>query len=177
LVAVKSNGLGTLMVQVCFSVAFLCCLTGCRSSNGSPPTDVKLAADTDSTVKLTWTAPSTGAPSKYEVSFRAVDESAYAVVATVYSPEATHDPVGKTGTYKVAVVSGSTRYEAPDSISTVPVATSPITLYELSANDSSGYGWNRDSGFGRTYSMARVASVDSVDFFTSDWQSGANGDT
>lgn len=151
-------------------------LTGCVSPEGEAPVEVRLTAETDSTVKLTWVMPTGKAASQYEVFFRAVDEPDYALVVTAWSTEATHDPEGRTGDYRLAAVFGRNRYEAVETLTTVPVATAPTTLFDLGTSGLSGYGWNREAGGGAAYPMDLVSSIDSVDFYFSDWD-GVGGDT
>ncbi|MGQ9678840.1 MAG: hypothetical protein ACUVUD_06120 [bacterium] len=143
----------------------------CGNIVGGVPTNLKVAADTDSTVKLTWTAPSEGTPDKYIVYFKSVDANSYEMVANnITTTEFVHDPSGKTGSYKVAAKFGSEEYES-QTVSTTPVATSAVTVAELNAAGNSGYGWSRTSGTGGSYSMVEASNAASVDFYITDFQS------
>lgn len=142
----------------------------CGNIVGGMPTNLKVAADTDSTVKLTWTAPSEGTPDKYIVYFKAVDASSYEMVANnITTTEFVHNPSGKTGYYKVAAKFGSEEYES-QTVSTIPVATSAVTVAELNAAGNSGYGWNRTSGTGMSYTMTDASNAANVDFYITDFQ-------
>ncbi len=142
----------------------------CASIIGGTPTNLKAAAETDSTVKLTWTAPVEGTPDRYIVYFKAADASAYEMVANnVTTTEFVHNPSGKTGTYKVAAKFGSEEYES-QTVSTVPVPTSAVTVAELNAAGNSGYGWDRTTGTGSSYSMTQAANAALVDFYITDFE-------
>ncbi len=143
----------------------------CGNIVGGVPTNLKVVAETDSTVKLTWTAPTEGTPDKYIVYFQAVGTASYEMVANnVTTTEFVHNPNGKTGTYKVAAKFGSEEYSSLTTVSTVPIATPATTVAELNAAGNSGYGWNRTSGTGASYSMTQAANAASVDFYITDFQ-------
>ncbi|MEO0069501.1 MAG: fibronectin type III domain-containing protein [candidate division WOR-3 bacterium] len=143
----------------------------CPGITGGEPTNLRVVADTDSTVKLTWTAPTEGTPDKYIVYFKDVSAASYTMVANnVTTTEYIHDPNGATGTYQVAAMFGSEEYKSSSTVSTVPIATSAKTVAELNASGNSGYGWNRSDGSGTTYSMDEVANAPNVDFYITDFQ-------
>jgi hypothetical protein len=141
-------------------------LVQCDTITGDAPTNVKLEALTSSTVKVTWSAPSTSTPDKYIVSFMETGTSSYVKL----TPEPTttsldHDPAGKTGKYMVTAVFGSTEYNSMTTPTTAPVATASMNVDELNAAGNSGYGWDRTSGEGVTYSMTQASNAASVDFY------------
>ncbi|MEO0071301.1 MAG: fibronectin type III domain-containing protein [candidate division WOR-3 bacterium] len=143
----------------------------CPGITGGEPTNLRVVADTDSTVKLTWTAPTEGTPDKYIVYFKDVSAASYTMVANnVTTTEYIHDPNGATGTYQVAAMFGSEEYKSSSTVSTVPIATSAKTVAELNASGNSGYGWNRSDGSGTTYSMTQAANAANVDFYITDFQ-------
>ncbi len=143
----------------------------CPGITGGAPTNLKVEMDTDSTVKLTWTAPTEGTPDKYIVYFRDVSATSFTMVANnVTTTQYVHNPSGATGTYKVSAQFGSEEYECVNTVSTVPIATSAKTVAELNAAGNSGYGWSRENGTGTTYSMAEAANVANVDFYITDFQ-------
>ncbi|MCX7731667.1 MAG: fibronectin type III domain-containing protein [candidate division WOR-3 bacterium] len=143
----------------------------CSSIVGGAPTGLQVTADTDSTVKITWNAPAEGTPDKYIVYFQETGTSGYTTIANnITTTQFVHNPNGKTGTYKVAAMFGSQEYQSLTTVSTVPVATSALTVAELNAAGNSGYGWNRTSGAGATYSMTQAANAANVDFYITDFQ-------
>lgn len=142
----------------------------CPGITGGEPTNLKVVADTDSTVKLTWTAPTEGTPDKYIVYFKDVSAASYTMVANnVTTTEYIHNPNGATGTYQVAAMFGSEEYKSSATVSTVPIATSAKTVAEINAAGNSGYGWNRSDGTGATYSMVQAANAANVDFYITDF--------
>ena len=99
-------------------------LVQCDTITGDAPTNVKLEAATSTTIKVTWSAPSTSTPDRYIVSFMETGTSSYVKL----TPEPTtttfdHNPAGKTGTYKVTAVFGSTEYDAATTPTSAPIAT------------------------------------------------------
>jgi len=147
----------------------------CNSVTGGAPTDVALAAATDSTVKVTWTAPSEGTPDKYIVMFSETGTDAYEPFDTVITTEATHNPAGKTGTYKVVAKFGSTDYDGTPTPTTTPISSAVISVSELNAAGSSGYGWTRADGSATTYTMTQASNAASVDFYITDFATGYSG--
>jgi hypothetical protein len=138
---------------------------------GGPPRDPYLIADTDSTVTVLWSPPEPQAQCLYQLYFKGVRDSAYTLLSTTVSSMSKHMPQGATGCYKVAAKFGSTVYESPTVLSTVPVHTDVTTMAELNADPGhAGYGWNRDSGVGGVHSMADSANCRYVDFYVSDLQ-------
>jgi hypothetical protein len=152
-------------------------IVGCPALTGGAPTDVKLEMATDSTVKITWVAPTEGTPDKYIVAFMVTGGSTYADFDTVTSTTATHDPAGKTGKYKVTAVFGSETYDAANFPSSAPIATTAKTVGELNSADLAGYGWDRTAGTGTTYTMTQASSAANVDFYITDWAAGFAGPT
>ena len=147
-------------------------MTRCTSVTGGAPTGVTLTAATDSTVKVSWTAPTEGTPDKYYVAFMATDASTYTDFDTLTAVTVDHNPAGKTGKYKVTAVFGSTTYDAATTPSSAPIATSAMTVSELNATGNSGFGWDRTAGTGSTYSMTVAGNAASVDFYITNFATG-----
>jgi hypothetical protein len=145
---------------------------------GGPPTGVAVSAgpdESDSTVLVSWTVPSEGAADKYVVSFRPATDSSYAVIGETTATSYAHNPHGVTGQYKVAAVFGGGSYYGAEMPTTVPIQ-SAATLFEINADSSRcGFGWNRDSGIGKVYSMTDSANCAFVDFYVSDRAVGTGG--
>ncbi len=144
-------------------------LAGC-GGNGKAPSNLRLQADTDSTVKVIWSVPIDATPSKYLVFFRPAGETIYSLVAETTANLWVHDPKGATGWYRVEAEYGSETRAASTTAGTVPVWTDTVALSELNASGSSGFGWDRHTGRGRTYSMTDVRNAGVVDFYLTDFK-------
>ncbi len=158
------------------AAAALVCLSGCGVLGG-PPTGIQLAAATDSTVQVVWNTPAEGSPDNYLLYFRPVNESTFIFLTETQANSYEHKPAGMTGVYKVVARFGSDTYEPVFMPTSVPVHSAAVTLVELNADTltpgfGSGYGWLRDSGIGRSYSMADAGSAADVDFYVSDLDTG-----
>ena len=150
-------------------------LAGCRGGAGKEPLNLRLEADTDSTVKVIWSVPTDATPDKYLVYFRAVGETSYSLVAETTANLWTHDPNGATGWYRVEAKFGAETYAATSNPGTVPVRTDTVALAELNAAGNAGFGWDPQTGLGRTCPMTNVRSVSSADLYITDFKpSGAN---
>jgi hypothetical protein len=160
-----------LMVLI-MTVVGIALFTGCEEITGSEPTGLTLSAASDTTVKLTWTAP-INVPDKYYIYFKAIDAAQYEKVGEVSGTITSyvHDPQGKTGKYYVAAVFGSNEYNS-SVVSTEPVHSSTLSLSELNAQGNSGYGWSRTTGTGTTYSMTNAANAANVDFYLTNFAVG-----
>jgi hypothetical protein len=166
------------IVAVCVVAVTALVMTRCTSVTGRAPTDATLAAATDSTVTVSWTAPTEATPDKYYVAFMATGASTYTDVDTTPNGTTTsyvHYPAGQTGTYKVTAVFGSTTYDASTTPSTASIATTVLTVSELNASGNSGYGWDRTTGVAVTYPMTVAGNADGVDFYITDFAAGHAG--
>jgi hypothetical protein len=146
---------------------------GCDVVNPRAPRDAKLAAATDSTVLISWAEPSEGTPEAYLVYFRGVSETLYSLVVETPATQFEHFPAGATGRYRIAARFGNSTYESDVEPSSAPVGTGLIAVAELNASGNSGYGWDRATGKGRTYSMRKSASRTAVDFYITDFKPAA----
>jgi hypothetical protein len=153
-------------------------LVRCESTGGAP-TDIKLTAATDTTVTVSWTAPAGGAPEGYVVAFTETGTSTWVDFYTVTDSATTtgHNPLGKTGRYRVTAVFGASTYAAAETPTSAPVHTEAILVSELNAAGSSGYGWERDSGVGSAFTMRYASNAERVDFYITDWTTGYAGPT
>ena len=163
------------IAAVCVMAATALVLVQCDAIAGGAPSGVTLEAATDSTVMVSWTAPSEGTPDKYYVAFMATDASTYTDFDTVTVTSVEHDPAGKTGEYMVTAVFGSETYDAANTPTSAPIHTDAYDVSELNAAGSSGYGWDQ-TGQGGTYSMVNAANAANVDVYVSDWATTSNGD-
>jgi len=142
---------------------------------GGPPLSLQLSAATDSTITLSWTAPTQGTPTGYNVYFKDVAGTAFVPVDTVTATLVDIDPHGATGLYTVSAVFGAVEYFCADTLSTIPVYTAQTTVCELNAAGNAGYGWERPAGTGATYSMATAGNAAYVDFYITDFGVGYAG--
>jgi hypothetical protein len=143
---------------------------------GSLPQSFLLSAATDSTVELFWTAPTQATPNCYNLYFKDVAETSLTFVGTTSSTMTFHDPQGATGLYAVSAVYDGGECFCAETLSTVPVHTSEMTLFEINVDSSRcGYGWNRFTGRAGVFPMTQSIFVDSVDFYLSDLWVGHSG--
>jgi hypothetical protein len=150
-------------------IAGLVALAGCGGT-GREPLNLRLAADTDSTVKVIWSVPVDVTPDRYLIYFRAVGETSYSLIGETTVNLWTHNPSGATGWYRVEAQLGTETYPASANPSTVPVRTDTVALVELNAAGNSGFGWDRQTGQGRTFSMTDIRNAGTVDFYVTDFK-------
>ena len=149
------------------SIAFV--ITGCGDEEaGSAPQNFAIVATADGlSVVLTWDEPVDGQPDNYIVYFREVNTTDWLIGATLDGDVTTltHDPNEATGDYYVAADFGGVEYES-GILTTIPVHTASMVIYELEAAGNSGHGWGLSSDFtGTTYSMADDANAALVDLY------------
>jgi len=141
---------------------------------GGPPGGLQIGAATDSTVLLAWTSPAQGMPDSFLVYFRPVGDSNFVLVAETSGTTHVHNPHGMTGFYRVAAVFADRVYDSPVMLTTVPVHETTKVISELDGAGNAGYGWNRDSGRARTYSMREAGNAQYVDFYITDFATGSS---
>ncbi len=161
----------TLLITTLFMLAVLPMVSCERGQTGAPQNFEIAANSTGDKVVLSWDEPSEGVPDEYVIYFDEGGTGTFDTVATTTDLEYTHDPQGKTGKYKVAARLGDNEYDSPV-LSTIPIHTASMELAELNAAGNSGYGWDRTSFSGTTYSMTQSANAPSVDFYLSNWYAG-----
>jgi len=150
-------------------VAGLLVLASC-GGNGRAPSNLRLEADTDSTVKVIWSMPVDATPDRFLVYFRPAGETSFSLVAETTANLCVHDPDGVTGWYRVEARYGTEAYVASTTPGTVPVWTDTVALSELNGPGNSGFGWDRKTGRGRTYSMTDIRSLGSADLYVTDFK-------
>lgn len=141
---------------------------------GGPPTSLQITAATDSTVQLVWTTPAEGIPDRFHIYFCPVGETLFQIVGDTTANTYIHNPQGITGSYRIAAVFGSKEYISPTVLTTIPVHTPAKIVYELDGIGNAGYGWARDSGTARTYSMRQTGNASMVDFYITDFTTGTS---
>jgi len=145
-------------------------LVGCGCAGGKSPLNLRLEADSDSTVKVIWSVPVDAAPDKYLVYFRPLGETSYSLVAETTANLWIHDPKGATGWYRVEARYGEEVFAAGANPTTVPVWTDTVALVELNAAGNAGFGWDRRTGRGRSYPMTSSQSAKAADFYVTDFK-------
>jgi hypothetical protein len=151
------------------ALMLLLVVAGCGGPEKAP-LNLRLEADSDSTVKVIWSVPVDGVPDKYSVYFKAAGETAFSLVAETTANLWTHDPQGRTGWYAVESRFGDQSYRAALNASTMPVRNDTVALAELNAAGNSGYGWDAATGRARTWPMNTVTSCRSADFYITDFK-------
>jgi len=144
-------------------------LVGC-GGNGKAPSNVRLEAETDSTVRVIWSVPVDATPDKYLVFFRPAGETTYSLVAETTANLCVHNPDGATGWYRVEAEYGTETYAASTTPGTMPVYTDTVAVAELNGSGNSGFGWDRNTGRGMTYSMTDVRNAGTADFYVTDFK-------
>ena len=142
---------------------------------GGAPRDLVLTAATDSTVSLTWSAPSDSTPNRYVIYFQRTAVPYFDSVGTTQSLSFVHDPAHSTGAYQVTAVFDSARYPSAQTPSTVPVATGLISIPELNGGVTPGLGWDRSNGLVTLYDMTVRDSAKKVDLYITDFAQGIAG--
>jgi hypothetical protein len=152
-------------------------LVACSQLSEGPPTDIALSAATDTTVRVSWTPPAGAVPDSYVLAFSETGTSDWvgfgAVPDTV--TRADHNPLGRTGRYRVSAVFRDREYPATEAPTSAPVHADVMAVGELNSPSYSAYGWERDSGGGSVFTMRYASNADRVDFYVTDWASGFGG--
>lgn len=143
---------------------------------GGPASNLSLRAETDTTVRLTWSPPVEGRPNLYRVMFRSVGDT-WARALETGDTTCEHNPSGKTGEYRVLAMFGAKFFEGPDTLSTIPVHSGTTTVGELSGPDLPGCGWPMPDWLAKAYEMGDTTWVDSVEFYVTDFKPGSEGPT
>ncbi len=159
------------------ALAALLWTAGCGRLDEGAPTDVVLAAASDTTVRLSWVAPGGNLPDSYLVAFMATGTSEWLDVGSAIdsATQADHNPAGRTGRYRVTAIYGDRPYPAAETPTSAPVHTAAIAVGELNGSASPGYGWSRDSGAGALFAMGYASNASRVDFYVTDWAIGSAG--
>jgi len=173
---VKPNGPVRVRVDVLFT-GLLILAAGCGNLSEGPPTELLLTAASDTTVRISWTAPAGTVPDSYIIAFTETGDSAWLDVgsATDSATQADHNPLGRTGRYRVTAIFGSRSYPSTQTPTSAPVHTGATTVGELNSMVYSGFGWDRDSGTGSIFTMGYASNADRVDFYITDWSTGFAG--
>jgi hypothetical protein len=173
---VKPNG--RLQVRVDVLVAgLLLVVVACANLSEGPPTELRLSAASDTTIRIRWTVPGGSLPDSYVIAFMETGTSAWVDVgsATDSAIQADHNPQGRTGHYRLTAFFGSKSYSSTETPTSAPVHTGSTTVGELNSAVYPGFGWDRDSGGGAIFTMGYASNADRVDFYITDWSTGFAG--
>ncbi len=117
-------------------------------------------------VRITWSRVDTA--DGYVLQHKILGDSLWILVATMRNSQDTsfvHDPDFHTGYYRVLAIKDSFISRPSETVSTVPVETDPLELREINIIGNAGYGWDRSSGEGHTWSMVYPINAEFVDFY------------
>ncbi len=132
-----------------------------------PPANVTLTSENDGLwVRITWSC--VDSAEGYIVQYRMIGDSVWMLIATMqnaYDTTFVHDPEFHTGYYRIFAFRDSSSSRPSDVVSTVPVETQTLSLSEVNLGGNSGYGWDRITGEGQTFSMTYPVNSDFVDFY------------
>jgi hypothetical protein len=173
---VKPNGRARVRVDVLFT-GLLVIAAGCGNLSEGPPTELRLSAASDTTIRIKWTAPAGSVPDSYVIAFMETGTSEWLNVASAgdSATQADHNPLGRTGRYRVTAVFGNGSYPATQTPTSAPIHTGAVALGELNSAVYSGFGWDRDSGTGSIFTMGYASNAARVDFYITDWATGFTG--
>jgi hypothetical protein len=143
---------------------------------GGPARNLSLRAETDTTLRLTWSPPVEGVPNLFRVMFTPVGQSPVVALETG-DTTCVHDPAGMTGEYRVLARFGGAYFEPGETLSTIPIHSGTTTVGELSGSGKPGCGWPAPGRVAATYDMSDTAWVDLVDFYVTDFKMGSDGPT
>lgn len=93
-------------------------------------------------------------------------------LASVTTNEYIHTTPNTTGEYKVSAYTGGEESGKSGAVSTVPVETDNVELYEISGAGSSGFGWHKVDGDATSYSMADASHANEIDLYFSNFVLG-----
>jgi len=153
--------------------------SGCEGEgDGSAPQNLLLTGTNyGQEVLLSWEEPISGTPGSYVVYFRELGATDFGTGVAVNADtlEYIHDPTGTTGDYYVAARFGSTEYSS-DTLTTIPVHTDILLVWELNADGVSGYGWALTGGFsGSAYSLTNISNALLIDFYVTNFANDPAG--
>jgi hypothetical protein len=172
----KPNGRVRIRAEVLLT-GLLVFVTRCGNLSEGPPTELALSAASDTTIRVRWTAPGGSIPDSYVIAFMETGTSEWLDVGSAADSveQADHNPLGRTGRYRVTAVFGTRTYPATLTPTSAPVHTGATAVGELNSALYSGFGWDRDSGVGSLFTMGYASNAARVDFYITDWATGFAG--
>ncbi|OYD15034.1 hypothetical protein CH330_06855 [candidate division WOR-3 bacterium JGI_Cruoil_03_51_56] len=140
-----------------------------------PPRNITLVASSGVNVRLRWQTGRNSDSVKYDLWFRPLGSDEFKLIETVMGNTVFHDPSGGTGDYTVSARREGEEVFAADTLSTIPILTDTLMLYELNTAGKAGYGWDRLNCLGSLYSMEDSTQAPFVDFYFTDLEPGSSG--
>lgn len=140
-----------------------------------PPTGLRLSQSSGVFVRVRWNPGRNSDSTRYVVWFRSLDSSRFTAVDSVTGLSYLHDPIGATGDYTVSARFGGEEAFAAETMSTVPVRTDTVVVFELNASGLAGYGWDSLTRQGRLLPMTDTALAGLVSLYLTDLTSGHSG--
>ena len=140
-----------------------------------PPQNLRISTIGGMQVKIGWDAGGNEDSVRYALWFRPLNDTGFFEVAEVAGRHANHEPLGATGRYTVSARRNSEEIFAAETLSTIPVFSDTVVVYELNADSVSGYGWDSLSGANRLGSMLDTADAGLIDWYFTDLSPGYAG--
>ena len=140
---------------------------------GGIPTGFRISsAGSGLQVRLLWTEPAEGTPDEYLVLYRHQGAGDFDTIARPVQTYHVHDPQTLTGEYRLLARYDTAYFAAPETLSTIPVYSAVMTIYELNGSGDQGYGWDTLTGSAGAYSMGEAGNASRVDLYFSDFDPG-----
>jgi hypothetical protein len=137
------------------------------------PGAVTLRAASGTSVRLHWQTGRNSDSTTYRLWFRPL-AGVFSVADSAHATSIFHDPIGWTGDYTISAVLGGEERFALETLSTAPVASDSVKLFELNVHDPSGLGWDT-SGYASAVPMRDSLSAGRADLYFTDLTPGSNG--
>jgi len=138
------------------------------------PMNVLLKASAGTNVRVRWQTDRNSDSTTYRLWFRPLGGVFYAVDSTLHN-SIFHDPIGWTGDYTVSSVLGGVELFARETLTTIPVVTDTLLIYELNLRDPSGFGWNESTGLGSALAVRDSGNAPLADCYLTDMSPGQSG--
>jgi hypothetical protein len=165
---------------VCLGLIIVLFCIGMTPASRLWPVEITLAAETDSTVRVTWHRDDEhrgcGGPKahptpydSFELCFRAIGSSTWTPAVRTTDTSALHDPAGRTGDYNVrGWRSGVESWSEWAAASTVPCHHLPTDVFDFGSDPNSGYSFNSGA-------LVMDAPLPGVALYVTDFRPGRQG--
>ncbi len=139
-----------------------------------PPAGLTLRPASGTGVRLHWHGGRNSDSTVYRLWFRPFDGT-FTLADSTAATSIYHDPIGWTGDYTVSAARDGGELFAADTLTTRPVATDTVKLYELNVRDPSGFGWDTAGGRGAARPVRDPGGAALVDCYFTDRGPGQSG--
>ncbi|MEO0085023.1 MAG: hypothetical protein ABIK37_00135 [candidate division WOR-3 bacterium] len=140
-----------------------------------PPSGLRLSQSSGVYVRVRWNPGRNSDSTRYVVWFRSLDSSRFTAIDSVVGLACLHDPIGATGEYTVSARLGGSEVFSAETVSTVPLRTDTVIVFELNAAGMSGYGWDSLTRRGRLLPMTDTALAGMTAWYLTDLSPGHSG--